>query len=297
MEDNSKHKISWHDRHYKKLLIIPLLLLLASVFYIFIFYSNNGDFIHKDISLLGGTSVTIYEKQDIDTLKQNLGSELTDLGVREVSDLVTGEQIAIIIETTLDGESTRDVLESYFGYELNEENSSFEFSESSFTSDFYKQLLISILLAFLLMSIVVFILFRNFIPSITVILCVLVDIIMTIAVVDLVGLKISTGGIIAVLMLIGYSVDTDILLTNRVLKRSDGNLNERIYGAFKTGITMTLVSLLAVVAALFVVKSFSPILTQIFLIISIGLFFDIINTWITNVSIIKWYVIHKEKRQ
>ncbi len=298
MEENQTQentKKNWHDRHYKKLLIIPGLIILFSVIYLIIFYSQTGDIIHKDISLLGGTSVTIYEKQDIDILNQDLGNKLPDLNIREVSDLVTGEQIAVIIETTLDGDSTRNILEDYFGHPLTEDNSSFEFSESSFTSDFYKQLIIAVLLAFALMAVVVFILFKKFTPSITVIFCVFINIIMTITAINLLGVKVSTGGIIAVLMLIGYSVDTDILLTDRVLKRHDGNLNEKIYGAFKTGITMTLVSLLAVVAALFVVKSFSAVLTQIFLIISIGLSFDLINTWITNVSIIKWHVLRKEK--
>ena len=83
-------------------------------------------------------------------------------------------------------------------------------------------------------------------------------------------------------------------LLGRLLKRHEGSVNHKIYGAFKTGITMTLTSLLAVVLALFVVKSFSILLTQIFTILAIGLGFDIMNTWITNVSILKWYVKKKK---
>ena len=297
-EEKNKRKFrlsgSWHDKSYKFLLIIPAILIIFCLIYLGIFYSNNGEFFRKDISLTGGTTVTLYEHLDLSSLESFLSNELTEFNIREVSDLITREQIAVIIETTEDGDTIRVILEEYLGHELNEENSSFEFSESSFTSSFYKQLLLALAIAFVLMSFVVFILFRNFIPSITVILCVLVDIIMTLTVVDIIGLKISTAGIVALLMLIGYSVDTDILLTNRILKRQEGTLNEKIKGAFKTGITMTLASLVAVVASLFVVKSFSPVLTQIFLIISIGLFFDIINTWITNVSIIKWYVLSRK---
>ena len=116
---------------------------------------------------------------------------------------------------------------------------------------------------------------------------------MTLTVFNLLGFKISSAGIIAFLMLIGYSVDTDILLTNRVLRRHDESLNKKIWGAFKTGMTMTLTSLLAVVFALIIVGSFSIVLTQIFTILTIGLFFDMFNTWVTNVSIIKWYAIKK----
>jgi len=119
------------------------------------------------------------------------------------------------------------------------------------------------------------------------------DIIMTLTLVNILGIKMSGAGIIALVMLIGYSVDTDILLTNRILKTQEGSLNKRIFGAFKTGITMTLTSLFAMGIALLVVSAFSETLTQIFTILVIGLVFDILNTWITNVSIIKWYAIKK----
>jgi len=120
---------------------------------------------------------------------------------------------------------------------------------------------------------------------------------MTLTLVNILEIKMSSAGIVAFLMLVGYSVDTDILLTNRILKRYEGSLNQRIFGAFKTGITMTLTSLLAVTFALIVVSSFSVILTQIFTILFIGLSFDILNTWITNASLLKWYAEKKEKRE
>ena len=42
---------------------------------------------------------------------------------------------------------------------------------------------------------------------------------MPLALIDFLGIEISAAGIAAFLMLIGYSVDTDILLTSRALKR------------------------------------------------------------------------------
>jgi preprotein translocase subunit SecF len=118
---------------------------------------------------------------------------------------------------------------------------------------------------------------------------------MTLVVIDLMGMKLSSAGIIAFLMLIGYSVDTDILLTNRVLKSTTGSINHRIFGAFKTGITMTITAILAVLAALFLISSFSNTMAQIFTILAIGLCFDIYNTWITNACIIKWYATKKNE--
>jgi len=294
MEDeNKKNKFNlgeFHDKNYKLLLLIPIALLLFSLVYMGIFYSKNQDFIYKDISLTGGTSVTINDKINAVDLKQALSEKLENINTREIYDIISREQKAIIIETKSSTAQTREVLEEYLGYELNEENSSFEFTGSTLGESFYKQLLIAILIAFIFMAIVVFIIFRTFIPSVAVIISAFADILMTLVLVNLLGIQMSSAGIIAFLMLIGYSVDTDILLTTRILKREEGSLNKRIFGAFKTGTTMTLTSLLAVIFALIVVSSFSSVLTQIFTILSIGLGFDLLNTWITNVSILKWYV-------
>lgn len=288
MEEETRK--NWHDLHYKKLLLIPIALLLASLIYMSLFYSATGDFIRKDISLTGGTSVTIYQKADLEKLEADLSGRLTEVNVREISDLVTREQKAVIIETTTEGDETRNVLEDYFGFPLNSENSSFEFTGSTLSQSFYKQLIIAVLIAFFFMAIVIFILFRSFVPSGAVVISAFADIFMTLALVNILGMKMSSAGIVALIMLIGYSVDTDILLTNRVLKRTEGTLNHRLYSSFKTGITMTLTSVVAVLIALIIVLPFSSLLTQIFLILVIGLCFDILNTWITNISILKWYM-------
>ncbi len=295
-EENKQNRFGkFHNKYYKLLLLIPITLLLFSLVYMGVFYSKNQDFIYKDISLTGGTSATINEKIDTADLKQALSEKLEDINTREIYDLITREQTATIIETKSDGEQTKQVLEEYLGYELNDENSSFEFTGSSLSESFYRQLLIAILFAFIFMAIVVFIIFRTFVPSVAVILSAFADILMTLVLVNILGIQMSSAGIVAFLMLIGYSVDTDILLTTRLLKREEGSLNKRIFGAFKTGVTMTLTSLLAVIFALIVVSSFSVVLTQIFTILAIGLGFDLLNTWVTNVSILKWHIRRKNE--
>ncbi len=295
---NLKNKLTkFHNKNYKLLLLVPASLLVFCFIYMGVFYSQNHDFIHKDISLAGGTSVTINGKINPADLKSSVSDKLDSINVREVSDLITHEQVAVILETKSDEQKTRQVLEKYLGYELNEDNSSFEFTGSTLSSDFYKQLLIAILIAFFLMAMVVFFQFKTFVPSIAVITCAFADIFMTLVLVDLFGMQVSSAGIVAFLMLIGYSVDTDILLTTRTLKRDTGSLNRRIFESFKTGITMTLTSLFAILAALLIVGSFSSVLYQIFVIMAIGLGFDVLNTWLTNVSIIKWYAQRREKRK
>ena len=332
----------FHDKYYKHLLLIPLILLILSIAYMGFFYSQNGEFFHKDISLTGGTSVTVYDSEiNVNDLVENTQSSLEEISTRRISDLVTGKQQGVIIETKSSGNETRQILENYLGYELTDENSSFEFTGSTLSENFFNELVLAVVFAFNFMGLVVFFLFSSRtkikviltlitlitpflflflglvniqtaillsvivlivqmyfyihynIPSAAVVISAFLDIFMTLAFVNLIGMKMSTAGIVAFLMLIGYSVDTDILLSNKVLKYKSVVLNKRIFSAFQTGITMTLTSLFAIAVALVMVTSFSAVLSQIFSILVIGLSFDILNTWITNASLIKWYAIKK----
>jgi len=282
---------NWHDKNYKKLLVIPAIIILFSVFYLISFNSQNGEFMKRDISLTGGTSITVFEKTDITNLELALKDELPDLTIRTIYELRTSEQKAFVIETTADSETAKKVVEDFLEIDLIEgENADIISTGSMFGEDFYKQLLIAILVAFVFMAIVILIIFKTAVPSLAVIISAFANILMTLVTFNLLGMKMSSAGIVAFLMLIGYSVDTDVLLTTRMIKRKEGTINHRIVGAMKTGITMTLTSLFAFLFALFVVRSFSQELTQIFTVLVIGLGFDLINTWVTNVSILKWYV-------
>ncbi|MBU0466718.1 MAG: protein translocase subunit SecF [Nanoarchaeota archaeon] len=288
---------NWYDKSYKFILLIPLALLLISIIYLFNFNSQHGDVIYKDVTLTGGTTITVFDSSiGIEEVIASLSEQFPDIKVRTISDFRTGEQKGFILETKADVGEIRPALESFLSYELTQENSSIEFSGATLSQGFYQQLRLAILLAFLFMAIVVFIIFRTIVPSAAVILAALSDIVMTVVVIDLIRMPLSTAGIVAFLLLIGYSVDTDILLTTRVLKKREGEINTLLFGALKTGLTMTLTSILAVSVSLFVIYSSSEVLRQMFTILLIGLGFDLFNTWFANASILKWYAEKREAR-
>lgn len=332
----------WYDKNYKKILIIPAVLLLLSILYIGFFYVENGDIIYKDVSLTGGTSFSVETDFLAKTIEGELSNKgFSDFSVKGVSD-GSGNQIQVIVTVSeAETEGMQGAIETILGFELDEDNSSIEFTDSSLSEDFFKQLIIAVILAFFWMAAVVFVIFakgakvkiwtivgnlafafflgyyffsftsalsiiifiafavvfvRTYIkysvPAFAVMLSAFADIVLTLAVVNLIGMKLSTAGIVAFLMLIGYSVDTDILLTTRVLNKKE-SVNKALFGAFKTGITMSVTSLIAVSTALIVVFPFQSVLNQIFIILLIGLVFDLFSTWVANASILKWYAEEK----
>jgi len=261
--------------------------------------ATTGDFIEKDVSLKGGVTVTIpsTQKIDISQLKEILSQKFpqNDISTKSLSQF--GSQVGVIVEADLTQEEVNTLIEEIgiaLNLKLTTNDYSIQIVGSSLGASFFKEIVIALLIAFVLMAIVVFIYFRNLIPSAAVILAVFSDILITLAIVNLLGLKISSAGIAAFLMLIGYSVDTNILLSTRVLKRKEGTENEKFYGALKTGIMMSTTTLIAVITALTFTQS--EIIRQIMTILLIGLLVDLINTWIQNVSILRLYLARKARK-
>jgi len=97
-------------------------------------------------------------------------------------------------------------------------------------------------------------------------------------------------------MLIGYSIDTDILLTSRLLKTtgSTGSKEEKIKSAMKTGLTMTATTLGALTALYLLSETI--VLKQMANVLIIGLVVDVFTTWLTNVGILRWWFEKREKR-
>lgn len=287
-------KISnWYDKNYKIVLLIPVIIVILSLIYLVGFYAKTGDIMNKDVSLKGGTVITINGDIDTTVLESELPKYFSDVGFRKLTDVSTGKRLALIIETSAESSDIKNKIIE-LGINLTDENSSTEFTGPSLSNSFYKQLMYAIVISFILMSCVIFFLFKTFTPSIAVVFAAFSDIVIPLAVLNIFGVKISAAGIAAFLMLIGYSVDTDILLTTRVLKKKEGSLNTRIYGAFKTGILMTGTALAAVIPAFFFSSSLPESFKQIFLILALGLLVDIMSTWMTNASIIKWYCAKKD---
>lgn len=152
----------------------------------------------------------------------------------------------------------------------------------------------TILFGIVLANIVLYLLIS--VPSGAVILAAASTILFTLAVINLIGVRLSTAGVAAFLMIIGYSVDTDILLSTRVLKAgtTDLTIEQRLWGAFKTGMTMQCTTFIAVLVAF--IFATNEVVHQIMLILLIGLVGDVIFTWFQNAGIVYWYV-HRMKEK
>ncbi|MDD5337500.1 MAG: hypothetical protein PHS02_03365 [Candidatus ainarchaeum sp.] len=138
------------------------------------------------------------------------------------------------------------------------------------------------MIAAVLTTLLVFIFFRDFIPSVAVLTGALSDIIIALGAMGLLGIPFTLASFAALLMILGFSLDTDILLTMRMLKRA-GDPREKAFDAMHTGVTMSVTALFAFLI-LYIISLYThiSIYSEISGVALAGLFGDIFATWGIN---------------
>jgi preprotein translocase subunit SecF len=158
---------------------------------------------------------------------------------------------------------------------------------SSLSKQFLSQVIQILVYSFLICSVIVFVIFRSLLPSFSVVFGAVSDIVITLGVMAAIGLPLTLATFAALLMLIAFSVDTDVLLAVRVLKRTDATPEERAFEAMKAALLMNL----AVVLAYSVLLGTSVVLQistyyELASVAVIGGLVDFIATWMFNAPLI-----------
>ncbi|MDK2891940.1 protein translocase subunit SecF [Methanohalophilus sp.] len=275
-------------RDIKQLIGIPLTVFVVSLLVLGVLFATTGSPVNLGMEFKGGTMISMQTDDSVSELEE-LYSSYALIDVRKA-----GER-AVMQFGPMDNDEQRaleqSVMDTYSNVEIRQIG-------AVYGADLQAQALKALVFSFIGMAIVVFLIFRTFVPSLAVVLSALSDITIAAAFMTIVGIELSLGTVAALLMLIGYSVDSDILLTTRVLKRR-GSIDEKISLALHTGLTMTTTTLAALVVMYFV-TTFSYLITStasqinllsdIAIVLIFGLLADIMNTWMLNTGILKWYV-------
>ncbi|PIU22503.1 MAG: hypothetical protein COT14_00830 [Candidatus Diapherotrites archaeon CG08_land_8_20_14_0_20_30_16] len=164
------------------------------------------------------------------------------------------------------------------------------------SESFYNKALWVAIIAIIGIIIVVFLAFREFVPSVAIIACGILDVLGGLTGMVVLGIPLSLTTIPALLMLLGYSIDTDVLLTTKLLKRSEGSPKDRVGDSMRTGIYMTTTTLGALIVMLIFSYFYNvSVIFNISLVLFFGLIVDLIATWMMNGPILLWYVESKKK--
>ena len=272
--------------NYRMLIIIPVIITILSLALI----SFNG--LNEGIELRGGSIAVLklHEPINSSTLENQIKTSLINqgLGVQEVS-VISNRGLDLTVEIGSEVNST--VFHTAIAGVANV--TSYNAVGPVLSEEAVGQIVWALAFAFLFMSITVFIIFRELVPSIGIILAAASDIIIAVAGMSIFNIPLSIASVGAILMLIGYSIDTDIVLTTRLLRRKEGTIVDRATEAMKTGMTMSIAAI-AAMSVLYIVTIIlipeASVLSDIAAVLIVGLIADIFTTWFMNLGILRWYM-------
>ncbi len=249
-------------------------------------------------------SIEDVKTQSKDVLAPLIASKyLTEFDLVNIDQALTRDEVKTILNEKIISASNN------FGTQINalvktelslDDNSKVQSREVAATlgSDFVKTAIKVGITAFILLILVVLYFFREIMPSALIIFSALFDMGAGLVGMAVFNLPLSLVTIPALLMLIGYSVDTDILLTTRVLKDRTGDPIKAANDSIKTGLTMTFATIVTVLAMLVISYAAQMLVVyEIAIILAFGLVGDIIATWFFNAPTLLNYVLAKEKRK
>ena len=268
----------------KRMIGIPVVIVIIFVLMVgipLLLPDYTGHFkLHLGMDLQGGTLAVIAGPEIDPSLKQDLEDHFDTYDI-EVRSTAAGTSVEAPAEIDL-VELEQFIKERYPDAEI-----STSYIGPTMGEDLQEQARNALIIAFIGMTIVVFIAFRSILPSFVVILSAFSDMIMAAGFMIIFGVSLELGTIAALLMIIGYSVDSNILLTTKVLKRR-GAIRDKVRGAMSTGITMTLTTM-AAIFSLYIIST-HPVLDSIAVVLLFALCADLMNTWMLNTGILMWYL-------
>jgi preprotein translocase subunit SecF len=261
----------------RQLAALPLAVLVLALLVLAGWYLMTGTPVTPGIAFTGGTELQIQTPVTEEQVRNTFADATSITPVRNENTYIVTFQTADSNAITSEARAA--------GYQV----ISVQHTSASFGAEAQRVALIGLAVAFVGMALLVFGMFRTFVPSLAVVLAAFSNIMIPLALMNLLSIKLSLGTVAALLMLIGYSVDSDILLTNHVLKRR-GGFYESTYRARRTGVTMTVTSIAAVSVMAVVARYFAiPLLPEMGTVLALGLTADLMNTYLLNVSLLRWF--------
>jgi len=277
-----------YDRYSNRQLAGPPLVVLGfALLVLVVYYLLHGTPVPLGFDFTGGTEMRIVADGGQSAIRSAFETPIDS--IRPVQG--SNEYIVTFLDQGSTNLQDLQATAEAAGFDVSRANT----RSAAFGSTNQQNALLGLVLAFVGMSAFVFLIFRTFVPSIAVVISAFSDIVIPLAIMDLLALtglfdiNLSLGTVAALLMLIGYSVDSDILLNNHILRRR-GGFYESTYNAMRTGVTMTLTSIAAMTVMTIVATLLSiPLLPDIGLILVFGLAADLMNTYMMNLSLLRWY--------
>ncbi len=243
------------------------------------------------IDFAGGLSLTVLTERVLDT--DVIISKLSELDLKEIT--VTRLSGGYIIEAVYgdnisDVEKIKeDVVNTVKTLAPDAEVVLYDVSPT-LGKEFWNVMMNITIVAVLLLLLVIIFYFRHPLPTFIMVVSAVFDIAIMLSLMALTDIPLTLTTLAALLMIVGYSIDTDVIVSTFLFKRrNEADIYSLTERAFKTGVTMSLTTLIAMVV-IYIVGFLTSNITvlRIANILVYGVMADILITWLFNAPVFIW---------
>ncbi|MCS7093673.1 MAG: hypothetical protein RMJ18_00590 [Candidatus Aenigmarchaeota archaeon] len=274
-----------------KFLPIPLILLTIFLAVSINHYIKNGEFFIRDLDLKGGTSISFLTEKEVSI--QNVSLILGEFGEKTLISISKTEKeysVKITLPSEIPYENVTEIIKKS---DLDPKDISVQFIGPELGTAFFSQVVYLLSIAYVLVFIGNFFIYRRISVATTILLSSFANIIYIFGMTTLLNIPITFAGFTSILLVIAYTIDSNILLSTKLL----GSKIEEFYEQYKktliTGVTISSSLILSMIIVL--IFSDSPFLNNIAQVLLIGFAVDLINTYLLNAGIIEVSVFGKKR--
>lgn len=284
--------LTWHAKHLKVRHMITIPIVIAIFFAIIVALCG----VPKSLEFSSGTLISYHNldnRPDANGVEQALGTLFGAEVKADVTQDPATAKYGIDIQTTkvLDENlenQTLQMLSQQFDIQETPDLTPFE---PALSEAYMKQTVLAVVGALIAMGVILLIVFRSKV-SLMMLPCVVLNMVAAFGGMALFQMQFSLASLAGFLLLVGYSIDTNILLGMSVLRRVGGDVRERVANSMKTGFMITGTT----IATMMMVNIFvtNAAIDQLSIVIVFGLIADLFNTWFLNAGIL---IRHAERKK
>jgi preprotein translocase subunit SecF len=284
--------LSFIENNYKKFLLLSISLFAIFIGIILFNYFKYGYIINKSITISGGYVTLINNNYNLtNTEIQNI---LNQMNITDYVLYSTPNIIYIESRDQINGTLLINLLNQYYNISIQPSDISIQQYSSLVGDLIFNQFLFFVTLAMILAAFVIFIAFRVSNTTLNIISTILFDVIGLLAILSITKYPIGANGFIAMLMILGFAIDNNVVLSTNMIKEKDKPFIERVKMSFRVGMLMEIIALYTLLLLYFIVPD--PSVKEFAFVLSTATILDLIYYLIGNIPLYKYFEVKKEQK-
>ncbi|BFI73707.1 protein-export membrane protein SecF [Nanoarchaeota archaeon] len=285
--------LSFIEKNYKKFIILTIILFVIFVGAILFNYLKNGYILNKSIDISGGYVTMINNNyhitnQEITTILHQMN--ITDYILYDTPNIIYIESGQSINESQLIYLFNAD-----YHISLTPSDISIQQYSSIVGNLIFNQFAEFVVIVMILVGIIIFIAFRVSNVTLNIMSTIAFDVLGLLAILSSIKYPIGANGFIAMLMILGFAIDNNVVLSTNMVKEKEKPFVERVKMSFRVGMLMEIIALYALIILYLLVPD--PSVKDFSTVLSIAIALDLLYYLIGNIPIYKYFTLRKEKEE